>query len=147
MTTRKRRRAGPLNKRMARDQPPPVRGRPRSAFLSWLLANDLAMVVVGGAAFGLILLMTKALPLVSTADSLLKLLAGTWLLGMFLMITVVTESDRKYARTGGTIRTLAGAVAAAGIVSLCGASVDAMLLAAIVGGVLGISARYWANWL
>jgi hypothetical protein len=105
------------------------------------------MVVVGGAAFGLILLMTKALPLVSTADSLLKLLAGTWLLGMFLMITVVTESDRKYARTGGTIRTLAGAVAAAGIVSLCGASVDAMLLAAIVGGVLGISARYWANWL
>jgi hypothetical protein len=113
-------------------------------FFDWLIANEMAFVVLGGAVFGLLMMVTH----LAVPDSLgvtgLKVLAGFWMFGIFAFVVVVTDGNRKYARSGGTIRTVSGAVTAVVIGLLMFApSVELVGVSAAIGALLGATALHW----
>ena len=143
--TRKKRRA-PISKAPAPIHITPEPGR-LVRLLEWGQRHPVTALLSGGAILGGILLLTKAPFLVTSARAFFLYFACAWLLGTFLLIAVITESARKYARSGGTIRAVCGAVTGAGIVALLGAPIDGVLLAVIGGALLGSTARYWMRGL
>lgn len=115
--------------------------------LDWVQRHPVTALLSGGAILGGILLLTRASFLVTSARAFFLYFACAWLFGTFLLIAVITESERKYARSGGTIRAVCGAVTGAAIAALLGAPIDGVLLAAIGGALLGSVARYWIRGL
>ena len=114
----------------------------------WLIANEVAFVVVGGAVIGLILMVSHLTFPYGSGPLGIKVFAGFWLFGMFAFITIVTDDNRKYARSGGMIRTVSGAVTAVVIGLLMFApSVELVAVSAALGAFLGATALHWVNHL
>lgn len=124
--------------------PVPARAGTIRRCFDWLIANEVAFVLAGGAVFGLIMMVEHLAFPYGSGPLGVKVFAGFWLFGIFVFITIATDDNRKYARSGGVIRTLSGAVTAVVIgLFMFAPSVELVGVSAAAGAFLGATALHW----
>lgn len=138
------RKQGRIKRRIEQSRMP--RAAPRRGIgqlVDWILNHEIAFVLVGSTIFALGAMVIHFFDAFASVRAFTQIFAVVWIFSVFLFIALVTEENREYAKSGGTIRMLAGAVAGAGITLVCSAPLEGVLSAAIIGGFLGCTARYW----
>jgi hypothetical protein len=115
--------------------------------VDWALNHEIAFVLVGSTIFAMGAMVIHFFDAFASVRAFTEIFAAVWIFFVFAFVALVTEDNRKYARSGGTIRTLAGAIAGAAITLVFAAPLEGVLAAAIIGGFLGGTARHWLNHL
>lgn len=116
-----------------------------STWWNWLAQHAWLLVLAGSAVVALLVVAAKLWGEFDSLTSALQAFAIVWMLVAFVFVVVVTESERKYARSGQTIQMACGAIAGCGIALVLGGPWFGAVLGLIVGGFLGLFGRYAAD--
>lgn len=112
-------------------------------WLAWLAQHEFLFVLAGAAVFALATMASHRLSAFESAQSFLKVFSVLWVVGVFLFIVVVTDDNRKYARTATKTQAVSGAIAGAGIALALGAPWHGIAVGLMVGAFLGLFAKHW----
>jgi hypothetical protein len=113
----------------------------------WTRARGWFLFAGAGLAIGLYALLTHMPGVPGTWIQALQWTGAAWLFGLFVAVTVVTDDERRYARSGFWIRTGSGACIAAGMVAIFGIPPGGIAFAVTVGAILGATGKYWLQGL
>lgn len=142
------RKKGRIRRQIERSRMPEAAPRPGIwKLFDWILNHEIAFVVVGSVVFALGAMAIEMTDAFASIRAFTQVFAGVWLFCVFAFIAMVTEDNRKYTSSGGTIRIVSGAVAAAGIALVFSAPLEGVLAAAMIGAFLGGTARHWLEHL
>ncbi len=114
------------------------------AFL-WLFSTDAGSVFAIGVLLALGLVVGHADA--GNARSVLLLLPMGLMVGVFLAVIVVTETRKKYVRSGARIRMVTGVAAGIAVAVMLGAPFEGVAVGALAGGALGYLGKLWAQFV
>ena len=114
--------------------------------LTWAFSTEVGAVI----SIGLLAVLYPLLRLTAVACGFdivryIQVVLAILILGVFLGVIVVTEEAKTYRNSGGRIRFICGAIAGAAIIVIFHGPIEAVILASLMGGVMGYLGKYWAN--